>query len=333
MRKLALVLLIAAAACGKNPSTGGDDTMNPDANGDTGSNTGGGTLAFEIKTPDIPLAAGQEFTKCFYFHTSNTSQVAINEWMSTMTSGSHHLILFLNTAGTSQPADGTIDENCSFGNSATNIPSWTYAAAFTPADEVMPSDDGAGKPLAQNIPPNTPGFVQMHYLNASNNDEMVHVDVKAYKLADGATYTPTAPYITYTKNFTVPVGASTITGSCDAPAGTKFWQLSSHTHKQGVDVQISDGTSMIYNSTDVNGSWEHPNVKQWTASPFYTFTNKVNWACSYQNSGTQPISEGQSAATNEMCMATGYFFPATKPQFEVQLYNGTTSQGCFPLNN
>jgi hypothetical protein len=26
---------------------------------------------------------------------------------------------------------------------------------------------------------------------------------------------------------------------------------------------------------------------------------------------------GSSAQTNEMCMATGYYFPATKPMFQV----------------
>jgi len=200
MRKLAFVLLIAAAACGKSPTTGGgDDTMQPDADtGMTGSNTE--DLAFEIKSSDIALPAGQEFTKCFYFHTSNTSSVAINKWISDMTPGSHHLIMFLNTSGASQPADGTIDENCSFGNSATNIPSWTYAAAVPHAEEDMPTDDGGGKPLAQNISAGTAGFVQMHYLNSGDSDLTVHVDIKAYKLPDGAKYTPTAPDIAYTKD-------------------------------------------------------------------------------------------------------------------------------------
>jgi hypothetical protein len=27
------------------------------------------------------------------------------------------------------------------------------------------------------------------------------------------------------------------------------------------------------------------------------------------------VTEGQSAATDEMCMAVGYFFPATAPKF------------------
>ncbi|MBV8756130.1 MAG: hypothetical protein JO257_02575 [Deltaproteobacteria bacterium] len=330
MRKLALVLLIAA--CGKSPST----TGGPDADmmgSNTGSNTGGGSLAFEVKSTDIPLPHNTEFTKCYYFHTSNTAPVAINEWVSDMTPGSHHLIMFLNLSGASQPADGTIDENCSFGNSATNIPSWTYAAAIPHADEVFPADDGAGKPLAQVIQPNTAGFIQMHYLNATDNDETVHVDVKAYKLADGAAYTGTAPYITYTKNFSVPVGGTTITGSCPAPAGTKFWQLSSHTHKQGLEVKITDGATMAYSSTDNNGNWEHPNVKNFGSSPFFTFSsNQVSWSCQYENTGTTAIQEGQSAQTNEMCMATGYYFPATAAKLDVEFYQSPTQHSCFAVN-
>ncbi len=333
MRKLALVLLIAA--CGKSPGGGGGGG-NPDAptGSNGGSNTGGGSLAFEVKSTDIPLPHNTEFTKCYYFHTSNTTPVAINEWVSDMTPGSHHLILFLNTSGASQPADGTIDENCSFGNSTTNIPSWTYAAAVPHADEVFPTDDGAGNPLAQVIQPNTAGFVQMHYLNATDNDETVHVDVKAYKLADGATYTKTAPYITYTKGFSVPPGGTTITGSCATPAaGAKFWQLSSHTHKQGLDVKITDGSTMAYDSTENNGNWEHPDVKSWTATPFYTFaSNKVSWSCTYENTGTMAIDEGQSAATNEMCMATGYYFPADAgAKLQVEFYQNGVDRGCFGI--
>ena len=109
MRKLALILLIAA--CGKSPSTGGDDTMSPDADMN-GSNTD--PAAFEIKSTDILLPAGAEFTKCFYFHTPNTATVAVNKWVSDLTPGSHHMIMFLNPGG-SQPADGKIDDMCGIG--------------------------------------------------------------------------------------------------------------------------------------------------------------------------------------------------------------------------
>ena len=319
MRKSLAYVIVLAAACGKDPGTtmGGADAPN-------GSNTGG-TPAFEIKSPDIALPAGQEFTKCFYFHTSNTSTVPVDKWISDMTPGSHHLILLLNPGG-SQPADGTIDENCSFFNgSLTNLPAWTFAAAQPHVEEDLPTDDGAGKPLAQNIPANTAGYVQMHYLNAGDTDLMVHIDVKAYALPANTAYTQTDAYITYVKGFSVPPGPSTVSGSCPVPSGAKFWQMTSHTHKQGSEVKINDGSSMLYDSTD----WEHPMVKQWTSTPFYTFTSpNLSWTCAYNNPGSTTIQEGQSAATNEMCMANEYFFPATGPKINVVNGSGGT---CFSL--
>ena len=93
-------------------------------------------------------------------------------------------------------------------------------------------------------------------------------------------------------------------------------------------MKISDASSMVYDNTD----WEHPSVKQWTATPFYTFaSNNVSWACSYANGGSTTIQEGQSAATNEMCMATGYYFPAMGPKFEVELYNNGSPSQCVGL--
>ena len=75
-------------------------------------------------------------------------------------------------------------------------------------------------------------------------------------------------------------------------------------------------------------------------SPFYTFTTpNLTWTCNYANDAPPPycsdggspascsnanttVMSGQSAVTDEMCMATGYFFPSTGPKFEVN-YNGS----------
>jgi hypothetical protein len=321
MRKFAFVLL-TLAACGKDPAMGGgDDTMNPDGN--SGSNLG--TPAFELTSPDILLPAGQEFTKCFYFHTPNTATVAINKWVSDMTPGSHHMIMFLTPNVSNPPADGTIDENCGGvggGGGGTNIPQWTYASATEHYEVDMPSDDGAGKPLAQNIAANSAGYIQMHYLNASDTDKMVHVDLKAYGLDSGAAYTQTDAYVTYVYQFSVPANSTgyQVNATCSTPAGSKFWTVSSHTHKQGKDVTIKDGSSSLYDSTD----WEHPMVKNWMAAPYYSFSSgKVSWTCTYDNPGSTAINEGPSAQTNEMCMMTGYYFPASGPKFNVTQNGGT----------
>jgi len=70
--------------------------------------------------------------------------------------------------GGSQPADGTVDQNCGVGGGGgANVPVWTYATQTPTQEEDLPDDDGAGKPLAQNIAPNSAGYFQMHYLNAT----------------------------------------------------------------------------------------------------------------------------------------------------------------------
>jgi hypothetical protein len=60
-------------------------------------------------------------------------------------------------------------------------------------------------------------------------------------------------------------------------------------------------------------NWEHPGVARWTHDPFFSFvSNRLTYYCEYDNTGnSSAVREGASAKTNEMCMAVGYFFPAT----------------------
>ena len=329
MRTLLVLTTLSAVACGSNMSSnsGDDANSNPiDAPGTTGD-----PVAFEVTSTDFTLTAGTEVTKCFYFTTSNTDTVAVHKWTSMMTTGSHHMIVFLNPPGVSQPPDGTIDSNCSVGNASGGAqPIWTYASqtAGTLQTEDLPANDGAGKPLAQNIAAHTSGYIQMHYLNPGDTDLTVHVNLKAYALPAGTAYTQTEAYITYQYQINIPAGATNVVvpGSCPVPAGVKFWQLSTHAHKQAVDTQVKDGTSMVFESMD----WEHPGAKLFDPA-FYSFgAPKLNWQCTYNNTGDNAghaITQGASAQTNEMCMATGYMFPATAPQFCVGL--GPTNCQCL----
>ena len=286
-----------------------------------------GTPAFEAQSTDIQLAPGQEVTYCYYFHTSNTTPVAINKWVSDMTPGSHHMIFF--TGG--NHADGLdMSNDCGLGTgtNVNNTPIWEYASQQPHQEVDLPADDGNGKPLAQLIQPNTPGQIQMHYLNATDQTLTAHVHLAAYALPTNAAYTQTDAYITYNQDISIPPNAMNlaISASCPVPSGVKFWSMSTHSHKQSVGTQVMDGTNMIFQSTD----WEHPGQKVWDSNPFYTFTQpNLTWTCTYTNTGdnsTRTVTAGPSAQTNEMCMAVGYFFPSTGPKFGLQ-YNGT----CYSL--
>ena len=306
---LACLFLIACGGSGSSTDGMGDDAPEPDAGGDVDPPARG----FQIVSPDVDIGPGQEITYCYYFRTPNKEPMAIKKWSSVMTPGSHHLIMFT-TGTTDKMPPGTISAaNCGFGGVGAQNTSWTYSAQTPTAAIELPSDDGAGKPLAIDIPANTAGFVQMHYFNASDQPIKAHVTINADALPAGAPFTKTAAYVTYNASISIPPGTNDVEEkACNAPAGAKFWLMSTHAHKQAIKTEVLDGTTVVFSSTD----WEHPGAQTWMTTPFQTFTSgKVTYRCTYNNPTNRTITSGDSAATDEMCMASGYYFPATKSLF------------------
>jgi hypothetical protein len=270
---------------------------------------------FQLISPPQVIMPLQEITYCYYFRTPNTDAMAINKWASAMTPGSHHLIMFT-TGTTDLMPPGTVSAtNCGGFGGGTNPPSWTYSAQTAMSSLSLPTDDGAGKPLAIDIAPNTAGFIQMHYYNPTDAPITANVTVNAEALPAATAFTKTAAYVTYNGSISIPPGATNDVEekACNAPAGAKFWLMSTHAHKQAIKTEILDGTTVVFTSND----WEHPGAQTWMASPFHTFASgKVTYRCTYNNTtppnSSRTITDGDSAATDEMCMASGYFFPATK---------------------
>ncbi len=311
MRKcLAVVLVLAATACGNGGSSAGDDVAEADAA------VTPTTRGFRVVSPDIDIQPGEEVTKCYFFRTPNTEPMAVNRWTSDMTPGSHHMIMFM-TPSEEMPAGTVTPGDCGMG-SGTNLPTWTYAAQTALADLKLPSDDGTGKPLAQDVPAGAFAYFQMHYVNATDQVLKAHVTLDAEALEPDVAYTQTAAYVTFNSNISIPAGAvgDVESQTCDVPAGVKFWMMSTHAHKQAVQTRVKDGTSAgtaMFESTD----WEHPGAAAFmTPDTFYSFaSNKLTYECTYNNPSNRVIKTGNSAVTDEMCMASGYYFPATRPRF------------------
>ena len=317
MRSTRLIACLFVVACGGGGGTSNDMNMGDDMPPDPDGGITPPVRGFQIKSPPQMIGAGAEITYCYYFRTPNTEAMAIKKWESVMTPGSHHLIMFT-TGTTDKMPPGTVSAaNCGFGGGISGIPSWTYSAQTAMQSMSLPADDGTGKPLAIDIPPNTAGFIQMHYFNATDEPIMANVTVNAEALDAGVAFTKTAAYITYNAQISIPPGATNDVEqqACNAPAGAKFWLMSTHAHKQAIKTEVLDnvGSPPVMMSTQ----WEHPVPAMWMAAPFYTFASgKVTYRCTYNNTtapnSNRTITSGDSAATDEMCMASGYYFPATK---------------------
>jgi hypothetical protein len=299
-----LVLVLLLVACGTTPSTDNKP-------------------AFEITSSDLTLAPGEETTQCFYFHTPNTTALAVHKWVSDLTPGSHHMI-FYQTLGGTPPPDGTVDDCSNIRGSGQSVPLPVYLTQIPHQEADFPKDDGTGHPLAQVIQPNTAGFFQMHYLNTTDQTLTVHVNLAAYALPDGTTgFTHTDPFVTYNADIAIPPHAVdfVVTATCPSAAQTaelaqlqsyNFWSMTTHSHKQTVSAKVYDGSAMLVDTED----WEHPTVEQWK-TPFYQVQSGVTWTCTYTNDGSNAnntITSGNSAATDEMCMGGGYYFPSAGPR-------------------
>jgi hypothetical protein len=310
MRTLLSALLITFAACGGSGGGGGDDDVSPDANETTPPPDRG----FRIVSPDIDIPPSTEITYCYYFRTPNTEPLAIKRWTSNMTPGSHHMIMYV-TSTDVQPPGTVSDVDCGIGGAASSQPVWTYATQTPTAEVALPTDDGTGKPLAQDIPANTAGFFQMHYFNATDQVLKAHITLDAEALEANVEYTKTAAYVTFNGNISIPPMTNNVVVSqtCEVPAGVKFWLMSTHAHKQAVKTAVKNNGTSMFESTD----WEHPGTAEFmTPDTFYAFgSNQLTYECTYSNPTNRTIQTGDSAVTDEMCMASGYYFPATRPRF------------------
>lgn len=292
-------LLATFAACSAS------DDVPPDDVGD-GEDLPAPAQGFQIITPIIELAPGQEATYCYYTRMPISQTVGVKQWESQMTPGSHHMILYF-TSTEVQPEGTLTAQNCGSGRGI-----WAYSAQQPKVTFAMPAGIGMAVEASQ------PAFIQMHYLNSTDKTLPVRVTLNASTYAADETYTPAAAFVTYSSNISVPPGTpatpgeATAGGICSVPANARFFTMSTHAHKQAVRTQILDGAEILFDSRD----WEHPGARIFADEPFYSFaTGGLNYRCEYRNRTSRVIQDGDSAVTDEMCMAIGYFFPASRPLF------------------
>jgi hypothetical protein len=310
MRSVACVLVTTLVGCGSLSDL-------PDNNSPDAAPPGDGGLAppargFQIVSPTVDLNPGADVTYCYYFETPNTSDMAIKKWASHLTAGGRDLILFL-TPPNPMKSGSLLKSACAF-TSAPNGTVWTYSAQDADAEVTLPADDGNGTPVGQLISASRSGFLQMHFVNTTNAVIHDHVELNAYAYDEGIQVTQAAPYVAFNTKIDLSPAASALSpttgmvnGNCNIAPTAKFTSISTHTHKQGVRTVITDGTNMVFD----NMSWDHPMLKTWSTAPFYSFTSgKLTYQCEYVNPNGYRIQTGDNAATDEMCLAVGYYFPA-----------------------
>jgi hypothetical protein len=267
---------------------------------------------FQIASPNtIMVQPGQESFLCYYRTLPNSAEVDIGTFQSWMTTGSsHHFIAYEvgqgGAGGGTKQADGTL-LNCPFGGGT-----WIYATSLPGQIVEMKMPSGVGLPM----PASTQIMLNMHFINPGS--ATVSPQVKMNVLYTSNIQYKAASMTSFNTQINVPAatasgpGTQTVHGTCNAPAGSNFFIVTTHTHKHATLAEVnyvSGGQSQnLVHTTD----WQNPDVRMWNSPSFLTLQagDSFTYSCSYSNNGSSAIVVGDTAASNEMCMLIGYYFPA-----------------------
>ena len=253
-----------------------------------------------------------EVYKCQQFGNPFARDVDLVKMVGTMTSGSHHFFLFnmSPTTGRNQtaplgdcPAKGLEFHPFPF---LSQQPNWTVEY---PA--------GMGYPLvsANGVTMN------VHYLNTSSQAVTPKVSIVLYPAKAGTVTTRVGTLFLNNSAIDVPAGTPesnpvAVTGN-DVPIRDQDYTIFtnwSHMHQYSIDFQASANGSVFYDEKH----WAEPPLttagKGLNESPLLPLKVKagtqISWTCAYYNPSSSPMTFGDSAQTNDMCIYLGQYYPA-----------------------
>ena len=87
---------------------------------------------------------------------------------------------------------------------------------------------------------------------------------------------------------------------------------------------LEDGTTIYEAST-----WSEPPTKTYDPPIALADGTKLSWKCQFQNDTGSHLVFGESADTNEMCVLTGFYYPAPGGQTIVGDVSGGTMGSLF----
>ncbi len=281
--------------------------------------TAPGCPTFLVQMPVATIAAGEEISYCYYFRTPNAATIGVKRLESAFGPAATAMFVYATYATSGgAPADreppGTLSSaNCGLQASQNN----TFARRIYQTQRAtntlqMPANDGAGVPVAIEMLPAQPLFIEVHFVNDGSAPVAGSVMLSAFALADGIPYTRTSAYMTYNSQISVPPGGTqTVSANCAVPAATRFWWFSTQTHRFATNATLRNGAQTLV----VTNDWQSPSITQFGPPAFMQFATggRLTYECTYQNPLNIPVTAGPSWATEENCVALAYFFPATGP--------------------
>ena len=291
-------VVMPSHGCGQGTSCTPGSDLAPPASADG--------FQFVLNSGQVTIQPNQEAYYCLYKTIPGNASIQVGAFQSWMSTGaSHHFITY--EASSASNADGTLTTPC-----PGVAGKWVYATSVSGQIIELKMPDNVG--LSMNA--GTQLVLNMHFVNP--NSTPISPVVKLNVLYAKNVQYQAATMVSFNASIDVPPataagpGTQTVQGTCTAPVGSKFFAITSHTHKHATVTKVNYVSGgQVTNVVDTT-DWESPDVGLFYAPDFLTVKSgdSFTYSCSYSNTTSQAVLVGETAATNEMCMAIGYYFPA-----------------------
>jgi copper type II ascorbate-dependent monooxygenase-like protein len=296
------------------------------------------------------IEGGAEAMFCMLVQMPTGQKTAVPSAESHYTPGSHHFLVFRSNL-TSIPEGAGVSHLC--GTADTTVAVAGGSNGIASAESVMGSTgsyyEAQVPDSRRDLPPGVahvfaPGEILIltaHYLNTTEETIDSTIEFRLHLMDPADVKEEAGTFFLLNTQLNIPPGSEvTTTRTCPMPKDINLGILWSHMHARGWAFRAwtDDPVAMkqlggdVYDQPGPDG-WAEPHVQNYPYDPPVTIHAGSNliFSCTYHNMTDQTFTFGQSAATAEMCLLHGMYWPRQDMATE-RCTNGTTmSDAPMPL--
>ena len=296
------------------------------------------------------IDAGAEAMFCMYIQMPLDQKTAIPSAESHYTPGSHHFLAFRTTL-TEIPPGEDVSHLCGEpGETIATIGGKNGLSSGESSEGNNGSYYEAQVPNARrDLPPGVahvfePGEIMIltaHYFNVTDVAIDSTIEFRLHRMDPEKVEQEAGTFFLLNTQLNIPARMEvTTTRNCPIPSDINLGLLWSHMHARGHSFRAwtDDPTAAMQLGGDVYSEpgpegWEDPHVQIYPTDPPITLHAGTNLmiSCTYRNETDQAFKFGLSAATAEMCLLHGMYWPRLDSATERCTNGKTTSEKPVPL--
>ena len=289
----------------------------------------------EVK--NYTLGPNQEVTDCVYFPTPNETEVYFNEYHSRMRPGSHHMLLYIQTAALPETGPTDAPGTCSLAGELQTTNLFGAQTATLDVKGLSAAPENAG--LAVRIPAKQQGIMQVHFINTGTKPilreawaNVMYVDKSKVTQLGNPIFFIAGTTMDVSKGQTVTIhGTAAVPDTADPDfrliAATPHYHT--HTSRFTVTATISGETETILDNFPVMHTLPEPQLVPYDSvekNPVPDVSarsngassgivhvqpgDRIDWYCTVTNDDQpNPITFANAVYTGEMCNLFGLYGP------------------------